>query len=234
MFSFVSTDDRYILGTPEITGLPTGFHPVVFEIGYESNTGLIWPPVFRMNFPEFKFTIPYVVHKEAAAVSDTFKFRTRYHTYKSNIFVDRSILARSSRTFYGLHTRTASVTISEDRYLVKHEGAKFVANFHAETTQWGKPSDYPNFKIYKDIMDQTWFGSLNTKVCGKHKYNFDQALVRPANSRLLSETGILTKHFPNGPIFTDGINRELGSAEVKISWTMTNPFLCQGLSHSSS
>ncbi|XP_062614524.1 uncharacterized protein LOC134276287 [Saccostrea cucullata] len=206
------------LMTPPWRTWPEDKHPVLMEIGRELDCGLVFPPWLRSDFLEYKFDIPFVRRQTGGDPLN----------YKLVLYEDSEINSISSGVAYKLNATKATMAMTNNSYTISKNGAKFSSQFSSNKT-WFTTSAMPEFQIYRDIADLTWFGGRGLETCAQHHYDFSSARIRPA--AVLSMTfnpSLLNNYFPDFHLRTNPLSGVdlFGSIEILANFTMSLPHSC--------
>ncbi|XP_061174839.1 uncharacterized protein LOC133183983 [Saccostrea echinata] len=218
MIEHINTLHDIVLMKPTWTTWPENKHPILMEIGRELDCGLVFPPWLRSNFLEYKFDIPFVQRKTGGDPLN----------YKAVLYEDSEINSISSGVAYKLNATKATMKMTNHSYTISKNGAKFSSQFSSNIT-WFTASAMPEFQVYKDVANLTWFGGRGLETCAQHHYDFGSARIRPAAVLSMTFTpSLLNNFFPDYRFRTNplsGIDL-FGSIEIVANFTMSLPHSC--------
>jgi hypothetical protein len=202
--------------------VPSGKHPVIFELGHQGDCFWKEIPIFELSFQELKYEIPWV----KSTISPLM--------FKPIIYMDSTVNADASYLVYGLpsvvaQNMSSSFNISDMIYnTVSDSGPMFKSNFSTDYVL-GTANNSRQFPAFKAINDYKWLcypPPLFSEDCAGDTYDWDNMKIRSVKSTISFDEGF----FPGLPAqnfdFIDYPVGLIGASEVIVDLYITSPETC--------
>jgi len=201
--------------------MPAGYHPVILEMGRQTDCVWKYFPWLPTTFNEFKVEIPYVQHQDYQAPL----------MFKPCIYEDSTLDRFGSEEVYGLPTFPANFELTDTSYsLVPTDmptASTFNAVFESDEPFSSDPSAFPFFSEWIDTNAYPWlckdfFGSTK---CALDYYGWSSMQIRPAKANITFSDGFI----PGLPALEwtlPSILQPLGTVQLIVQLNITSPDDC--------
>jgi len=205
---------------PFVQEVPSGTHPVIFELGFQQNCYYRYLPFVELRFHELKYDIPYV--KSTINGSPLMS--------KPIIYMDSTVNAYASDLVYGLPDVVAQ-NMSFENLLYSANSTSGAMFWSAFTTDFdfGSANASSQFSAFNAINNYPWLchpPPLDTEKCASDWYDWDNMKIRSLKTSQISFTAGFFPGMPGSMYSFDYPKLLIGASEVIVDLYISSPSSC--------